>query len=112
MPLDSEKTELGSSNQEASPSARKNTGIVALVSCHGWNCVPTVISGVVDISEVPGCHLLQQIVHSEGHKNCFTDWCIMNSQPTFLFLTYFYLNELWPYYQKDVNQVVLNHTTL
>ena len=36
----------------------------------------------------------------------------MNSQPTFLFLTYFELNELWAYYQKDVNQVTLNPTTL
>ena len=61
MPPDSQKTELGSSNQEASPSARKNTGIVALVLCHGWNCVPTAISGVVDISEVPGYHLLQEM---------------------------------------------------
>ena len=25
---------------------------------------------------------------SEGHKNYFKDWCLMNSQPTFLFLTY------------------------
>ena len=25
---------------------------------------------------------------SDGHKNFFKDWCLMNSQPTFLFLTY------------------------
>ena len=36
----------------------------------------------------------------------------MNSQPTSLFLTYFQLNELWPHYQKDVNQITLNHVTL
>ena len=54
---DSKETELGSSDQEASPSAGKNTGIV-LVPCHAWKCVPTAISGGVDISEVPGCHLL------------------------------------------------------
>ena len=35
----------------------------------------------------------------------------MNSQPTFLFLTYFKLKELWPY-QKHVNQIILNHITL
>ena len=29
--------------------------------CRGWKCVPTVISGGVDISEVPGCHLLRQM---------------------------------------------------
>ena len=28
-------------------------------------------------------------VLSEDHKNCLEDWCLMNSQPTFLFLTYF-----------------------
>ena len=57
MPPDSKETELGSSDQEASPSAGKNTGIV-LVLCCAWKCVPTAISGDMDISEVPGCHLL------------------------------------------------------
>ena len=59
MPPDSKETELGSSDQEASTSASKNNGIV-LVPCRARKCVPTVISGGVDISEVPGCHLLQQ----------------------------------------------------
>ena len=27
-------------------------------------------------------------VLSEGHKNYFKNWCLMNSQPTFLFLNY------------------------
>ena len=54
---DIKETELGSSDQLASPSAGKNTGIV-LVPCHARKYVPTVISGGVDISEVPGCHLL------------------------------------------------------
>ena len=57
MPTDNKETEHGSSNQEASPSAGKDTGIV-LVPCCAWKCVPTAISGGVDISEVPGCHLL------------------------------------------------------
>ena len=54
------ETEHGSSDQEASSSAGKNAGIV-LVPCYAWNCVPTAISGDVDIYEVPGCHLLQQM---------------------------------------------------
>ena len=54
---DSEETKLESSNQEASPSARKNTGVV-LVPCRTSKCDPTGISGGVDISKVPGCHLL------------------------------------------------------
>ena len=56
----SQETKFGSSNQEASPSAGKNTRIV-LVPCRAWKCVPTAISGGVNISEVPGCHLLQQM---------------------------------------------------
>ena len=60
MSPDSKETELGNSNQEASPSAGKNTKVV-LVPCHAWKCVPTAISDGVDISEVPGCHLLQQM---------------------------------------------------
>ena len=60
VPPDSKETELGSSDQEASPSAGKNTGIV-LVACCTWKCVPAAISGGVDISEEPECHFLQQI---------------------------------------------------
>ena len=54
---DSKETELESSNQEASPSAGKNTGVV-LVQCRAWECVPTAISDDVDISEACGCHFL------------------------------------------------------
>ena len=57
---DSKEMKPGSSEQEASPSAGKNTRIV-LVPCCAWKCVPTAISGGVDISEVPGCHLLRQM---------------------------------------------------
>ena len=44
VPPDSKETELGSSNQEVSPSGSKNS-----------------ISGGVDISQAPGCHLLRQV---------------------------------------------------
>ena len=57
VPPDNKETELGSSDQEASPSAGKNTRIV-LVSCHAWKCVPTAISCGVDILQGPWCHLL------------------------------------------------------
>ena len=60
VPPDSKETELGSSDQEASPSAGKNTGLV-LVPFRAWECVPTAISSGVDISEVPGCHLLREM---------------------------------------------------
>ena len=30
-----------------------------------WKCVPAAISGGVDISEVPGCHLLQRKISQQ-----------------------------------------------
>ena len=54
----SNETEHGSSDQEASPSTGENTRIV-LVPCRTWKTVPTAISGRVDTSEVPRCHLLR-----------------------------------------------------
>ena len=42
---DSKETEFGNSDQEASPSTGKNTGVV-LVPCRAWKCVPTAISVV------------------------------------------------------------------
>ena len=56
----SKEVEVGSSDQEASRSGGRNTGMV-LVPCGAWKCVPTTISGGVDIFEVPGCHLLRQM---------------------------------------------------
>ena len=60
MTPDTKEAELGNSDQEASPSASKNTWVV-LVPCCTWKCVPTAISGAADICEVPVCHLLQQM---------------------------------------------------
>ena len=51
---DSKETKLGSSNQEVSSSDGKNTWIV-LVPCRTLKCVPTAISGDMDISEDPRC---------------------------------------------------------
>ena len=62
---DTKETKLGSSYQEGSPAAGKNTEIV-LVPCHTWKCVPTAISDGVDISEFPGCHLLRQMSSQRG----------------------------------------------
>ena len=57
---DSKETKCGSSDQEASPSESKNAKVV-LLPCCGWKFVPTAISSSVDISNVPGCHLLRQM---------------------------------------------------
>ena len=60
VPPDRKETELGSSDQEASPSACKNIGIV-FVPCWAWKCVSTTISRRVNISKIPGCHFLRQM---------------------------------------------------
>ena len=39
---------------------------VNLVPCHEWKCIVTTISSGVDISEVPRCHLLQQMSSQWG----------------------------------------------
>ena len=64
---DSKETKLGSSIQEASPSAGKNTRIV-LVPCHPWKCVARASSSGMDIYKVPGCHLLQQMSSHWGSQ--------------------------------------------
>ena len=69
---DSKDTKFGISKQEVSPSAGKHTGVV-LVPCCTWKCVPTAISSGVDISEVPGCHLLQQINSQQGSQKLFQE---------------------------------------
>ena len=67
MPLDGKETELGSRNEESSPLASKNTGIV-LVPCCAWMCVLTAISSGVDIFEVPMCHLFRQMNSQRGSQ--------------------------------------------
>ena len=52
-------------------------------------------------------------VLSEGHKNCFKDWSLMNPQPTIKLSTnLFKVSELFWYCQKHVSQIVLDHITL
>ena len=40
------------------------------------------------------------------------DWCLINSHPTFLFFSEFKLTELWPYYQKHVNQIITSDASI
>ena len=57
---DIKESELGSSDQEASALAVKNTGGSFSAHVPTLKCVPTAISVGVDISEVFGCHFLRQ----------------------------------------------------
>ena len=69
VPPDSNEIKLGRSGREPSSLAGKNNGTVTKPCC-AWKCIPTVVSGDVDISEVPGCHLLQQTSSQWGsHVN-------------------------------------------
>ena len=56
MLTDSKETKLGSSNQAASQSAGKNTGVF-LLPCSRMEVRPYSFFGGLDIFEVPGCHL-------------------------------------------------------
>ena len=60
VPPDGKEADVGSSDQVASPSSGKNTGVV-LLPCCAWKCLPTAISSGMDIYEIPEHHLLQQI---------------------------------------------------
>ena len=60
MPPDSKETELGISDQEASPSVGKNTGLVLLPCLYMEVCPYSYSPGGVDLSEVLGRHLLQR----------------------------------------------------
>ena len=74
-------------------------------------CVPTAISGGVNISEVPGSHLLQHMSSQSGSQK-LRQGLVSHELTAYLFLTCLNLNELWPYYRKHVNQIILNRATL
>ena len=81
------EAELGISNQEVSTSAGKNTGVVLVPCshmevcpyCYFWWCgyFWGLILGVI-------CY--DRWVLSERQKNYFKYWCLLNVQPTVLFL--------------------------
>ena len=108
---DSEETKFGSRDQEAFPSAGKNTRAV-LVPCHAWKGFPTVNSNGVDFSVVPVCHILQQMSSEQGSQKLLQGLVSHELTAYFSIFNQFKLNELWPYYQKHVNQIILNRTTL
>ena len=95
VPSDSKETKLESSRHELSPSTGKNTGAV-LTPCCCWKCVPIQLFTVMwIISRSLSVIWYNRWVLSEGLKVYFKDWCLLNSQPNFLFLNCFKLNELW-----------------
>ena len=59
--------------------------------------------------EVPGCHLLWQMSSWWGSQKLLQGLLWVTAYLSFFNL--FTLNELWPYYQKYVNQKIMNHAT-
>ena len=92
---------------EASLSSGINTRI--LVPCLKWKCVPTTISGGVDISEVPGCYLLQQMSSQGGSQN-FLQRLVVHELTVYLSIFNLFLTQ-WNIAILS-NQITLNHTTL
>ena len=75
-------------------------------------CPPTAIWAGADISEVSGCHLLRQMSSQSGSQKLLQGLMSHELTAYLSIFNQFKLNELWPYYQKHVNQIVLNCTTL
>ena len=67
----------------------------------------------MDISEVPGCYLLRHVSYQGGSQKLLQG-LVSHELTAYLsiFFNLFKLIELWPYYQKHVNQIILNRTTL
>ena len=118
VPPDSEETELGSSDQEASPSACKNTGVV-LVPCSRMEVYPCSVSLEVypyshhfQWCEYFWRHLLRQMSSQWGSQKLLPG-LVSHELTAYLYIFHqFKLNELWPYYQQHVHQISLNRTTL
>ena len=65
----------------------------------------------MDIFEVPGCHLVQQISSKRGSQKLFQGFSSHKFIAYLSISNLFWLSELWSYYQKDVNQITLNYAT-
>ena len=95
----------------ASPSTGKNTGVVLMPYLH-MEVHPTTIFGGVDISKVPGCHLLRQMSSQWRSQKLLQGLVSRELTVYFSIFNLFWLNELLPYYRKDLNQMALNHVTV
>ena len=89
----SEEIELESSNQEAFPSAGKNTRVV-LRPCCTWKCPSTAISFGVDIPEAPEFHLLRQMFSVRVRKSTSRIAFSWYHRISFQFLFLICLNEM------------------
>ena len=93
------------------PLTGKNTGIILVPCCLAEVC-PLAISVSVSISEVCGCHLLWQRSSQWGSQKLL-QLLLSHEFTTYLSVFNLFLTQwIMAYYQKIVNQITLNHTTL
>ena len=104
------ETKLGSIDQEFSPSAGKSTRVV-LVPCCTWTCVPTSVSSGMDTWEIPRCHILRQMSSQWVSQKLLQGLVSPEFTAYLSIFNQFKLNELWSYYQKQVNLIILNCAT-
>ena len=104
VPHDSKETELESSDQEACPSSGK---YARLVPFRPWKCVPRCFSWCghfrgpcVSFVTTDGFSLRIPEITSRIGISWTSNFDL------------FFNSMKWPYYQKYVNQINLNHTTL
>ena len=81
------ETKLGSRDQEASPQQIKNWGSFSATSVHVGVSLHLFLVVWIFVRSL-GVICYNRWVLIEDHKNYFKDWCLMNLQSTFLFLTY------------------------
>ena len=107
----SKETELRSSDQEAFPSACKNTGVV-VVPCSLMEVHPYSFLVVWIFVRSLGVICYSQLVLYEFHKKILQG-LVSHELAAFLSIfNLFKLDELCPYYGKYLNQVILNSITL
>ena len=108
VPPDSKNTELGSNDQEASPSAGKNTGVVL---------VPFSCMEMHPFSYFQWCGYFcgskVSFVTTDEFSVRVRKGLVSHELTAYLFIfNLFKLNDLWPCYQKHVNQIIFNCITL
>ena len=108
VPSNSKEIELESSDQEASPSADKNTGVV-LVPCSRMEVRPYSYFRWCGYFGGP----LVSFVTTDELSVSGINGLVSHKLTAYLFIfDLFKRNELGPYYQKHVNQIISNPTTL
>ena len=92
--------------------AWKNHCGIVLVPCHTWKCVPTAISGGVDISEVAGCHLLQQMSSLWGSQKLLQGLVYHELAASLSVFNLFLTQWIMAIFSKGCKPDNLNHITL